>query len=149
MKIEFCRGKRKIRFAAGYPGASREVFTILITLEPSTTIPTAWEGSVEPGDWSTADSEPQSEPKDMIFDALRDLLPSVQFKKRKKTHRRVLLLVKLQVLACNFTKKNTPPWVFFIFLNCTNGTKWRNGPHIIYRAWGLNYPHLIQRRIQN
>ena len=51
----------------------------------------------------------------MIFDALRNLLPSIQFKKRKKTHGGVLLLVKLQVLACNFTKKNTPPWVFFMF----------------------------------
>ena len=27
----------------------------------------------------------------------------------------VLLLVKLQLLACNFTKSNTPPWVFFTF----------------------------------
>ena len=25
--------------------------------------------------------------------------------------------------ACNFTKINTPPWVFFTFQNCTNGTK--------------------------
>ena len=31
----------------------------------------------------------------------------------KNTHGRVLLLVKLQVLVCNFTKSNTPPWVFF------------------------------------
>ena len=27
----------------------------------------------------------------------------------------VLLLVKLQAEACNFTKINTPPWVFFTF----------------------------------
>ena len=26
----------------------------------------------------------------------------------------------LQALGCNFTKSNTPPWVF---LDCTNGTK--------------------------
>ena len=25
--------------------------------------------------------------------------------------------------ACNFTKSNTPQWVFSRFLNCTNGTK--------------------------
>ena len=25
--------------------------------------------------------------------------------------------------ACNFTKSNTPPWVFFTFVKCTNGTK--------------------------
>ena len=36
------------------------------------------------------------------------------FKNVKKTHRGVLHIVKLQVEACNFTKSNTPPWVFFI-----------------------------------
>ena len=34
----------------------------------------------------------------------------------RKTHRGVLLLIKLQTSACNFTKSNTPPWVFFAFL---------------------------------
>ena len=33
----------------------------------------------------------------------------------KNTHGRVLLLVKLQVSACNFMKCNTPEWVFFTF----------------------------------
>ena len=33
----------------------------------------------------------------------------------KNTHGRVLLLIKLQALTCNFTKSNTPPWVFFMF----------------------------------
>ena len=33
----------------------------------------------------------------------------------KNTHRGVLILVKLQALACNFTKINTPPCVFFTF----------------------------------
>ena len=33
----------------------------------------------------------------------------------KNTHRWVLLLVNLQAEACNFTKSNTPPWVFFTF----------------------------------
>ena len=28
----------------------------------------------------------------------------------------MLLPVKLQALACNFTKSNTSPWVFFMFL---------------------------------
>ena len=28
----------------------------------------------------------------------------------------VLLLVKLQSKACNFTKSNTPPWVLFTIL---------------------------------
>ena len=33
----------------------------------------------------------------------------------KNTHRGVWFLVKLQASACNFTKSNTPPWVFFTF----------------------------------
>ena len=44
-------------------------------------------------------------------------------KNMRNTHRGVLLLVKLQASKCNFTKSNSPPWVFFTFLNCTNGTK--------------------------
>ena len=48
------------------------------------------------------------------------------FKNVKNTHVRVLLLVKWQASACNFTKSDTLPWVFFmIFLNCKNGTKER------------------------
>ena len=37
------------------------------------------------------------------------------FRNVKNTHGGVLLLAKLQVQACNFTKSNTPPWVFFMF----------------------------------
>ena len=37
-------------------------------------------------------------------------------KNMKNTHGGMLLLVKLQALAYNFTKSNTPPWVFFTFL---------------------------------
>ena len=33
----------------------------------------------------------------------------------KNTHRRVLLLVKLQAFSLHFIKTNTPPWVFFTF----------------------------------
>ena len=33
----------------------------------------------------------------------------------KNTHGGVLILVKLQAEACNFTKINIPPWVFFTF----------------------------------
>ena len=40
----------------------------------------------------------------------------------RNTHGGVLILV-------NFTKINTPPWVFFTFFKCTNGTKLRNAPH--------------------
>ena len=45
---------------------------------------------------------------------------SYNFKNVKNTHGGVLLLVKLQASACNFTKSNTPPWLFFTFLKlCT------------------------------
>ena len=36
-------------------------------------------------------------------------------KKLKNTHGGVLFLVKYQGEACNFTKTNAPPWVFFSF----------------------------------
>ena len=41
----------------------------------------------------------------------------------KNTHGGVLLLV-------NFTKSNTPPWVFSGFLNCKNGNKSRKASEI-------------------
>ena len=34
----------------------------------------------------------------------------------KNTHGGVVLLTKLHAKAHNFTKSNTPPWVFFTFL---------------------------------
>ena len=33
----------------------------------------------------------------------------------KNTHGGVLISVKLQASACNYTKINTPSWVFFMF----------------------------------
>ena len=36
------------------------------------------------------------------------------FKNVKSTHGGVLLFVTLQTEACNFTKSNIPPWVFWI-----------------------------------
>ena len=48
----------------------------------------------------------------------------------KNTHGGVLFLVKLQAESCNFTKINTPPWVFFTFFKFTNGTKSRKASHI-------------------
>ena len=38
-------------------------------------------------------------------------------KNMKNTHEWVLHLIKLQALAWNFTKINTPPWVFSRFLD--------------------------------
>ena len=40
---------------------------------------------------------------------------SFVLKNVKNTHGGVLLLVKLQANACNFTRSKTPPWVFFTF----------------------------------
>ena len=57
---------------------------------------------------------------------------SYNFKNVDKTHREVLLLAKLQGKACNFTKSNTPPWMFSRFLNCANGTKSRKAPQILF-----------------
>ena len=48
-----------------------------------------------------------------MCNALRDFVPFVQSEKRENTHGVVLLEVKLQVKTCNFTKSNTPLWVFF------------------------------------
>ena len=45
-----------------------------------------------------------------ICGALRDLVPFVK--------------------PATLLKIDTPPWVFFTFLNCTNGAKSRNAPHI-------------------
>ena len=48
----------------------------------------------------------------------------------KNTHGEVIVLLKLQTSACNFTKSITPPWVFSPFLNCTNSTKSRKASQI-------------------
>ena len=49
-----------------------------------------------------------------MCDTLRNLVPFAQFKKNvKNTHGGLLLLVKLQAVAYNCTKSNTPLWVFF------------------------------------
>ena len=68
-----------------------------------------------------------------IWDALRDLVPFVQFKKREKHPWRCVVFSK--VAACNFTKSNTPPWVFSLFANCADGTKSRKASYI--KFWHL------------
>ena len=47
-----------------------------------------------------------------VCDALCDLVPFVQFKKREKHSWRSLTFSKVR----DFTKSNTPAWVFFTFL---------------------------------
>ena len=46
---------------------------------------------------------------------------------RSKTNRDVLR----GLVACNFTKSNTPPWVLSLFLNCTNSNKSRNASRLL------------------
>ena len=48
-------------------------------------------------------------------DALHNLVPVVQFKKREKHPWRSVTFSKVASLACNITKSNTPPWFFFTF----------------------------------
>ena len=49
----------------------------------------------------------------------------------KNSHGGVLLLLKLQAVACNIAKSNTPPWMLSHFLNYTNGIKSRKTPYIV------------------
>ena len=63
----------------------------------------------------------------LIVDALRNLVPFAQFKKRENIHGGVLLLVKLQATLLKVTLLIG---CFSRFLNCTNGTKSRNASHI-------------------
>lgn len=50
-------------------------------------------------------------------------------KNLNNNHGGVLTLVKLQTLACKFTKSKTPLWVFSRFENCTSSTKLRKASH--------------------
>ena len=46
---------------------------------------------------------------------------NVKFKKRENYPWKSVTFSK--VPGCNFTKNNTPTWMFSRFLNCTNATK--------------------------
>ena len=54
----------------------------------------------------------------------------------------MLLLVKLQVSTSNLTKSNTPPWMFFSFLNCTHGVKLRSVSNYSARFQPLAFANL-------
>ena len=58
---------------------------------------------------------------------LRDLVPFVQFKKREEHAWRSATFSTVAGSACDFTKSNTPPWVFFKFLKLN---KSRNASHM-------------------
>ena len=60
---------------------------------------------------------------------LHNLVRFVQFKKRGKQPWRSVTFSKV-------AKSNTPPWVFFTLLNCTNNTKSRKTSHILQFSTG-------------
>ena len=77
-------------------------------------------------------------PSKFICDTLGDLVLLYYLRNVKNTNGGVLLLVKLQSEGFNFTKSNTPRWVFFyVFLNCTN--KYRVAQSVSY----LKYRNII------
>ena len=55
----------------------------------------------------------------------------------RNTHGGLLHLVKLQPLACNFTKSDNPPWVLSRFLNGKNDTRSRNASDIWFSDLGV------------
>ena len=60
-------------------------------------------------------------------DALRDLVSLYNVRNVKNTHGGVLLLE-----AYNFTKNNTPPWVFFTFFKIVQMVPNRAKHHVCY-----------------
>ena len=71
-----------------------------------------------------------------VIDAFWDLVPFLQFKKRERLSWRILLLVKSQVLVYNFTKSETPPWVFFTFFKLY---KWYQMTQRVSNTYYANY----------
>ena len=61
-------------------------------------------------------------------------------KNMKNTNRGLLLLVQLQSEACNFTKSNTPSWVFFPFFKIVQMVANRAKHHIFSQDSFLSNP---------
>ena len=74
-----------------------------------------------------------------ICDALCGLVPFVQFKKREKQPLRSVNFSKVLASACNFTKINTPPWVFFMFLKLYRSYQIAQRPTYIVSPWLSTY----------
>ena len=66
----------------------------------------------------------------VMWDALRDLVPFMRFKKRENNHRGVLLLVKFRLKPATLLKVTLPHECFSHFLSCKDGTKSRKASHI-------------------
>ena len=78
-----------------------------------------------------------------------DLVQFVQLKKYGNTHGGVLVLDKLQTLACNYTKSSIPPWCFFCLINCANGTKFCKASHIIKSFYQDTVAHMKINSLQS
>ena len=77
-----------------------------------------------------------------MCDTLRDLVPLVQCKKREKHPWMIVTFRKFCSLKlANFTKSNTPPWVFFTFFKLYEW--YQIAQHITYSRntliYGLNF----------
>ena len=71
-----------------------------------------------------------------ICDALRDLVPFVQFRKHEKHPWKSVNFSKvLGLKPATLLKLTLFYGCFSRFLNCTNGTKSRNAPHIRTDYW--------------
>ena len=68
-----------------------------------------------PGFYLKDNHTPADQSPCLTCDALRDLVPLVQFKNREKHPWSSVTLSKGAAEACTFTKSNTPPRVFFTF----------------------------------
>ena len=90
-----------------------------------------------------------------IFDAMCNLVPFVQFRKREKHQWKsvnssivagwgVLTLLKLQPKTCKFTKINIPRWAFFTFFKLY---KWYQiAQHIAYFIFKVDLTQILLSR---
>ena len=67
---------------------------------------------------------------------------TIQKKREKRLWRSVTYSNHL-ASACNFTKSNTPKWVFFTFWNCANGTESRNASQVSSRTLHFQFPWFL------
>ena len=64
-------------------------------------------------------------------------------KNMKNTYGGVLILVKLQAEACDFTKINTPPWVFFKFFKSYKWYKIAQRTTFCFDVWN-SFEHVLR-----
>ena len=85
--------------------------------------------------------------KSSMFDRIPNVMRCViwyhlyNLRNVKNTHGWVLILVKLQASASNFTEVTLLHGCFSHFQNCINGTKSRNTPQI--RLFNLFFPSIV------